>query len=406
MIKAQTLKGFRDFLPARALQRQVVIEKIRETFERFGFDPLETPALEYAETLLGKYGSEADKLLYLFEDNGGRKVGLRYDQTVPLSRVVAQYQNDLPHPFKRYQIQPVWRAENSQKGRFREFLQCDIDIVGSDSPLAEAEVIDCSLSVYKELGFTGLVMLINDRSIFDEMKLSKKEIIIIDKLDKIGKDEVLNLLQQEGTPDANKLFDLLKNSQLTGRLLTIFNALKRLGYKEDVDFRFDPFLARGLEYYTSSIFELKSDQYPTGSLAGGGRYDNLIGSFTGRSMPAMGIAFGFDRTLEAMESLQLLQKSQTTSQLLVTVFSPDLLDTSLTMTTKLRNAGVHTEIYLDSEANLEKQLKYADRKGIPYVIIVGPSEVERNVVKLKTMQTKEQQELTLEQVIDTLTRAS
>ena len=137
MIKAQTLKGFRDFLPARALQRQFVIQKIKDVFERFGFDPLETPALEYAETLLGKYGSEADKLLYLFEDNGGRKVGLRYDQTVPLSRVVAQYQNDLPHPFKRYQIQPVWRAENTQKGRFREFLQCDIDIVGTDSALAK-----------------------------------------------------------------------------------------------------------------------------------------------------------------------------------------------------------------------------------------------------------------------------
>ena len=199
---------------------------------------------------------------------------------------------------------------------------------------------------------------------------------------------------------------MLKHSHLTERLSTIFHALKRLGYKEDVDFRFDPFLARGLEYYTSTIFELKLGEYSAGSLAGGGRYDNLIGSFTGKPMPAMGIAFGFDRTLEAMESLQLLQTTSTSSELLVTIFSPDLLDTSLTLTTKLRNAGIHTEIYLDTDAHLEKQLKYADRKGIPYVIIAGPSEAERNVVKLKTMQTKEQEELTIEAVIDKLTNAS
>ena len=179
MIKPQTLKGFRDFLPADAIKRQSVIGKIREVFERFGFDPLETPALEYAETLLGKYGNEADKLLYLFKDNGGRSVGLRYDQTVPLSRVVAQYQNELPIPFKRYQIQPVWRAENTQKGRFREFLQCDIDTVGSDSPMSDAEIIDCTLAAFRTLGFSEVTMLVNDRMLFDTQNLTKQEIMLM-----------------------------------------------------------------------------------------------------------------------------------------------------------------------------------------------------------------------------------
>ena len=304
MIKAQTLKGFRDFLPEEETRRQLTVGKMKETFARFGFEPLETPALEYAETLLGKYGDEADKLLYLFKDNGKRNVGLRYDQTVPLSRVVAQYP-ELTKPFKRYQIQPVWRAENTQKGRFREFLQCDIDTVGSQSPLADAEIIDCALSSCKSLGFTGLTMLVNDRTIFDKLKLTKKEIIIIDKLSKIGKDAVIAEL---GRRD---IFDALQEAKPTERLWKIFVTLKRMGYKEEVDFRFDPFLARGLDYYTSTIFELKTDRYPAGSLAGGGRYDNLIGQFTGISQPAVGIAFGFDRLMEAMVELNLLPKTHT-----------------------------------------------------------------------------------------------
>lgn len=392
MIKAQTLKGFRDFLPESAARRQFVVEKMRGVFERFGFDPLETPALEYAETLMGKYGDEADKLLYLFEDNGKRKVGLRYDQTVPFSRVIAQYP-ELPKPFKRYQIQPVWRAENTQKGRFREFLQCDIDTVGTDSPLADAEIIDCSLSACKAFGFTGLTMIVNDRTIFDALKLSKKEIIIIDKLNKIGKDAVIKEL---GRKD---IFDSLSQAKPTQRIWKIFETLKKLGYKEDVDFRFDPFLARGLDYYTSTIFELTTDKYPTGSLAGGGRYDNLIGEFTGNAIPAVGIAFGFDRVIEAMGELQLLPETKTSAEILVTIFSSDQLDSSLTITSKLRTKGVSAEIYLDAEARLEKQLKYADRKGIPYVIIQGPEEVAKNVVKLKNMQTKEQEELTIDEVI-------
>ncbi len=405
MIKAQTLKGFRDFLPASAIARQFVMGKIKDVFERFGFDPLETPALEYAETLLGKYGEEADKLLYLFEDNGKRKVGLRYDQTVPLSRVVAQYP-DLPKPFKRYQIQPVWRAENTQKGRFREFLQCDIDTVGTDSPLSDAEIIDCTLQAIAQFGFTGLTMVLNDRTIFDTLGLTKKEIIIIDKLDKIGVDEVLTQLKDAGRNDAKKLFDTLKASKPTERLWKIIEALKAAGYKEEVDFRFDPFLARGLDYYTSSIFELKCAQYAAGSLAGGGRYDNLIGQFAGVQMPAVGLAFGFDRIVEAMETLKLLPDTRTKTQILVTIFSSDQLGTALTITSRLRNAGLNTEVYPDADSKLDRQLKYADRKGIPFVIIQGPDEAARNVVKLKTMETKEQEELTIEALIDKLTKSS
>ncbi len=405
MIKTQTLKGFRDFLPQDAARRKYVIDKLRASFERFGFDPLETPALEYAETLMGKYGSEADKLLYLFEDNGGRKVGLRYDQTVPLSRVIAQYGHSLPNPFKRYQIQPVWRAENTQKGRFREFLQCDIDTVGTTSPLSDAEIIDCTLLSYRELGLTGLTMLVNDRTIFDDLALTKEEIIIIDKLDKIGRDAVIGLLEENGRKDAGKLFETLKSSRPPERLGKVFEALKRLGYKEEVDFRFDPFLARGLEYYTSTIFELKSGEYHAGSLAGGGRYDSLIGTFTGTPSPAVGIAFGFDRIMEALDALSLLPSTHTVTNVLVCVFGPEGLSASLTITSTLRNHGIATEIYMDVDAKLDRQLKYADKKGIPYVLIQGPEEAARNVVKLKTMTEKKQEELTLDALIDKLTRA-
>jgi histidyl-tRNA synthetase len=403
MIKAQTLKGFRDFLPSAAIARQVVMGKIKNVFERYGFDPLETPALEYAETLLGKYGGEADKLLYLFRDNGKRNVGLRYDQTVPLSRVVAQYP-ELPKPFKRYQIQPVWRAENTQKGRFREFLQCDIDTVGSDSPLSDAEIIDCSLNAFKQLGFSAITMDVNDRTIFDELNLTKKEMTIIDKLDKIGADAVIQELEAGGRKNAKNLFASLKKAKPTERIWKIFEALKKLGYKENADFRFNPFLARGLDYYTSTIFELKTEAYPAGSLAGGGRYDKLIGQFSGQDLPAVGISFGFDRIMEAMEEFKLLSTQKTATQLLVTIFSPEQLGASLALTTELRREGLNAEVYGDTGVKLDKQLKYADKKGIPYVIIQGPDEVNRNVVKLKNMQTNKQEELTVDQVIAKLTK--
>lgn len=401
MITPQTLKGFRDFLPKDALKRQYVIDKIKGVFERYGFDPLETPALEYAETLLGKYGDEADKLLYLFEDNGGRRVGLRYDQTVPLARVIAQYQNDLPFPFKRYQIQPVWRAENTQKGRFREFLQCDIDTVGSPSALADAEIIACTLTAFGKLGFTDTMVLVNDRMLFDNLNLTKKEIIIIDKLEKIGRDEVIRQLTAAGRDNADDILTKLGESKPTERLSEIFSTLESYGFTQGKDVQFFPFLARGLDYYTSSIFEVKVPACRAASLAGGGRYDKLIGSFIGRDIPAVGIAFGFDRIMEALNELSLLPESATTTQILVTVFDPTFTKSSEAITETLRNARVNAETYMDP-VKLDKQLKYADRKGIPYVIIQGPEEVSKGVVKLKDMKAKTQEEMTVDQVITTL----
>lgn len=398
MIQAQTLKGFRDFLPEQAIKRQHVVNIIQKVFKSYGFDPLETPALEYAETLTGKYGEEGDKLLYLFRDNGDRHVGLRYDQTVPLSRVVAQYP-ELTIPFKRYQIQPVWRAENTQKGRYREFLQCDIDTVGTDSPLSDAEIIACVLSVAKQLKLPSPIISINDRTIFDQLELSKTEIILIDKLDKIGKEKVMEELTKIGTLDK---FYRLEKSVKTDRLVQICNFLSQSGFEEHKDFRFDPFLARGLDYYTSTIFELKDAAYTAGSLAGGGRYDKLIGMFSGRELPAVGVAFGFDRLIDALEELHLTSTKTTETDVLVTIFSSDFVSQATTIANFLRNHGLATELYLDPSAKLDKQLKYANRKGIPYVIIQGSSEVEKNVVVLKDMKQKEQLELSIDEVVSKL----
>ena len=220
MIKPQTLKGFRDFLPEEARKRQYVINILKKVFESYGFEPLETPALEYEEILIGKYGDEGDKLMYRFVDKGGRKVVMRYDQTVPLARVVAQYQNELPMPFKRYQIQNVWRADNTQKGRFREFLQCDIDIVGSESILSDLDILSCVKTALSKLNFKDFTILVNSRKIFEQVEANPKIISILDKEDKIGKDEVLLLLSEamESDDKAKNFYSALKNISPTDRL--------------------------------------------------------------------------------------------------------------------------------------------------------------------------------------------
>jgi histidyl-tRNA synthetase len=405
MIKPQTLKGFRDFLPQVAQKRQYVIDKLKTVFESFGFEPIETPTLEYEEILSGKYGDEGDKLMYRFEDNGKRRVAMRYDQTVPLARVVAQYQNELPIPFKRYQIQNVWRAENTQKGRYREFLQCDIDIVGVDSPLADVEIITTTLECYKKLGFKNITLLINDRTVFEG--LPTEAIIIIDKLKKIGEDEVCKQLFEKaivGNIDAGKnLLKYLTNHPGTPRIQEITNILRQLSIDEKI-VKFSPTLARGLDYYTGLILEIESDDYPYGSLAGGGRYDNLIGMFAGRQIPAVGLAFGFDRTIEAMDALNLFPEDLTNSstKALVTIFSEDLRQESLKIASKLRDKNINTEIYLGEikEKNpLEKQLKYADQKQIPYVLIIGPEEMESNSITVKNLKSRTQEKTTIEDFV-------
>lgn len=389
MLQTQPLKGFRDFLPEQAIKRQQLIQTIREIFELHGFDPLETPALEYAETLLGKYGNEADKLLYLFEDHGKRSVGLRYDQTVPLSRVVAQYP-DLPMPFKRYQIQPVWRAENTQKGRFREFLQCDIDTVGSSSPLADAEIAVCVLAVAQAVRLPSPVLVLNDRTIFDRIGLTTKEIIIIDKLDKIGDEKVREELKLVGGEVSVEKYLQLMDAELTERLVEIIKYLTANGYERGKDFFFNPYLARGLDYYTSTIFELKDSAYPAGSLAGGGRYDKLIGSFSGKDLPAVGVAFGFDRIMDARRELAIETTKKTATAVLITCFDPDTVGIVTETASYLRSARIATEIYLDATVKLERQLKYADKKGIPFVLIIGPEEKAQGVVNLKNLTTRQE----------------
>lgn len=412
MIKTQTLKGFRDFLPEEARKRQYVINLLKGVFESFGFEPLETPALEYEEVLLGKYGDEGDKLMYRFLDNGGRKVALRYDQTVPLARVVAQYGNQLLTPFKRYQIQPVWRAENTQKGRFREFLQCDIDTVGSNSAMADAEIIACSISSLKELGFSNFKVIINDRNIFPQLitrtAITDKEfpevIRVLDKLKKIGREGVIDELAKIGFGLERAIYILqtIESYSPTLTLQTIFQILEELGISQE-QYEFSPTLARGLDYYTGMIFEVELEEYKAGSVAGGGRYDNLIGLFTDKNIPAVGVAFGFDRIIEAMEQAGLFPNNLTTVKVLVTVFSMELKSESIKLCSRLRSNNINSELWLDTETKLDKQLKYADQKGIPYAIIIGPEELEKNKFTLKNLKKKTQSTLLLDELLRKLT---
>ena len=378
----QTLKGFRDFLPSEARKHQYVIDILRKVFESYGIEPLETPALEYEEILLGKYGDEGDKLMYRFTDNGGRRVALRYDQTVPLARVVAQYGNQLPMPFKRYQIQNVWRAENTQKGRYREFLQCDIDTVGPSSPMSDAEIIQVAADSLRKLGFSKFKMLINDRENLDFTKKdititpdkNIKAVIAIDKMKKIGKEGVFKELETYFSKEqAVSILEIIQTLSPTNRLKEIFSLLEKLGI-DQTSYEFSPTLARGLSYYTGLIFEVEIDGYSAGSVCGGGRYDNLTGMFAKRDIPAVGCAFGFDRIIEAMEEFKLFPKDLQTTKVLVTIFSPQLKQQSIEIASIIRTIGINSEIYLDENAKLEKQLKYADQKGIPYAVIIGPDE--------------------------------
>jgi len=400
MIKAQTLKGFRDFLPKDALLRERVIQTCKTIFSLYGFDPLETPALEYAETLLGKYGNEADKLLYLFKDNGGRDVGLRYDQTVPFARVIAQYKNELPMPWKRYQVQPVWRAENTQKGRYREFLQCDIDIVGEQSMRADCEIISTAITIAKTVSIHGACMKINDRRIFETLGLTKADIIAIDKLDKIGDAGVIEELEKNGATNGKAVLNSVKFCPPTSWIKDIFAALTTMGLKEEIDFKFDPCLARGLDYYTSTIFEMTVPGVSY-SIAGGGRYDNLIGSFNGSDIPAVGIAFGFDRIIDWMKT-QKIHEATTKTTVFVTIFDEQTEKENSRLTTTLRESGIATDEWMGINSKLEKQLKYANKKGIPFVIIQGPDEIAKNVVQLKNMVTHESTTETIESAIQKL----
>ncbi len=409
-IQPQTLKGFRDFLPQEKRKRDFVAQKVREIFEIFGFEPLETPTLEYASLLLGKYGQEADKLIYSFKDRGDREVALRYDQTVPSARVLAQYQNVLPKYFRRYQIQNVFRADNTQKGRYREFTQCDIDIFGSTSPVADAEIIAATYFAFKNVGYKQVILSLNDRqTLFKTLtpyatdKVDVFSIIqSVDKLEKIGREKVtLELidkgLEQEKAAEALKAIGA---ARMSDNLREIVDYSVKLGVPKE-SLKFMPTLARGLDYYTGMIFEVILPEYAAGSCGGGGRYDKLINQLGSVDIPAVGIAFGFDRMVEAAESLNIIPSENIGTQVLVTIFDPNMIFNSLTVADKLRQAKIKTEVYPAID-KLDKQLKYADKIKVPYVLIIGPEEVKKNVVKVKNMKTGEQKEYTIDSLVKVL----
>lgn len=408
----QTLKGFRDFLPEKMAIRTEVVKRLRTVFEKYGFAELQTPSLEYAEVLLGKYGSEAEKLMYLFQDPGGRDVGLRYDLTVPLARVMSSTPN-LPLPFKRYQIQPAWRAENPQKGRYREFYQCDIDTVGSSSPLADAEIISIINDSLKALEFNNFKIRINSREIlFDLMKKadipSQKQLSIIqsiDKLDKKPREEVEKELKEKALDreTIKNLFNLIAKAKPDAFLQQVIDYSLELGVNNNLIF--DPTLSRGLDYYTGPIFETVVEEPKIGSITGGGRFDKLLNSLGGPDLPATGTTIGLDRLCDVIEELNLwpdLQK--TVTQVLVTIFSPNQLVSSIKAVNLLRKNGVNSEIYPDENTKLDKQLKYADKKTIFYAIIIGPEEEKSGSIILKNLRTQTQEKLTLNKALTYLLR--
>lgn len=394
-IKPQILKGFRDFLPEEAMKRQYVANIIRSVFELYGFEPIETPAIEYLEVFTGNIG-EDEKLFYKFEDTGGRKVALRYDQTVPTCRFIAQYFDKISLPFKRYQIQTVWRAEKPQKGRYREFLQCDADIFGVEDRAADGEMIALTIDIFKKLGFKKPIATVNDRALYKDIPY--KAIVAIDKLEKIGKDGVIAELVRKGysQDEAKTLLDKVSSAQPNEDLKTIFKYLDDYGLKDNYVFK--PTLARSFSYSTGTIWEIVVSEFDSGSLAGCERFDSLVSRFSNKNVPAVGFAIGFDRTVLAMEELRLFPDMKTKTKVLVTIFDKSLTDYSQKITNMLRENGVNTDLYSDPTNKLDKQLKYANKKSIPYVVIAGPEEVKKNTAKLKNMKTGEQQEVKVEEL--------
>ena len=405
--KVQTLKGFRDFLPAQARNRQYVSDKIRETFEIYGFAPLQTPTLEYASLLLGKYGEEADKLVYTFEDRGERQVGLRYDQTVPTARVLSQYQNELPKYFRRYQIQNVFRADKPQKGRYREFTQCDCDIFGSNDILADAELLATVDAVFKNLGFQDIKIEINDRELlinslspFVNEKVDIFSIIqSIDKLDKQSPESIIEELVDKGLnrQDAEAVLSKLDKLAISDNLNKIVQKTLALGV-EQKSLIFNPKLARGLDYYTGLIFEVKIPALSNTAVGGGGRYDNLIEDLSGYKMPAVGIGLGFDRIVEACEELGLIPENNMGTLVMLSFFEDDLCqEKALEIAKALRLAKISTEVF-PAVDKLGKQFKVAEQKQIPFVIVVGENEIKENKFMLKNMQSGQQSLLSVEEI--------
>lgn len=441
-------KGTRDFSPLQMARRNYIFDTIKQVFRLFGFQQIETPAMENLSTLMGKYGEEGDKLLFKILNSGDWKAaldaeslqnetigrltskvsekGLRYDLTVPFARFVTQYRNDITFPFKRYQIQPVWRADRPQKGRYREFYQCDVDVVGTDSLVSELELIQIVEEVYKRLGI-NVCLKLNNRKILSGIAevIGEADKIVditvaIDKLDKIGLDNVNAELLEKGLPQAavDKLQPILALSGTNAEKLqtlktvladsetglkgveeteTIFSLCEAAGVKLNIEL--DLTLARGLNYYTGAIFEVKALDVQMGSITGGGRYDNLTGIFGMPGVSGVGISFGADRIYDVLTELDLYPKDVLEqTKLLFVSFGQDELRYSLSWAKQLRAEGLNVEVFPEA-AKMKKQMGYADQKQIPYVAIVGGNEMEAGVVALKNMTTGQQENVTLEQLI-------
>ena len=399
-LKATTLKGFRDFPPSQALQRQWLEKKIRRIFELWGYDPIETPTLESLDLFSGQIG-EDEKLFFSFEDQGGRQVALRYDQTVPTCRFVGQNRQQLAFPFKRYQIQPAFRAEKPQKGRYREFLQCDADIFGLDSPLADAELIALSLDIFRRLGFPKAKVLINDRQLLKDIPYPA--IAAIDKLSKIGPSGVIKEMIGKGINenDAKQYLQTIQNLKPNQTINTIIDYLKQLGFPSDW-YQFDPTIARSFSYSTGPIWEVVIPGFNGGSVLGGERFDKLVLDISGQEVPATGFGLGFDRTLEAAIQLGIAPQFSTLSSVLISPLDSNSLSYSLTISQQLRDAGINTELYPDPNAKIQKQLKYANKKGIPFVAIIGDQELKNKTVTLKDMAKGAQETLLVSELVSKL----
>ncbi len=394
MITPQTLKGFRDFLPEEATKRNWLKAKLKEIFELWGYDPLETPTLEPLELFMGQIG-EDEKLFFSFTDQGGRRVALRYEQTLPAVRVVSQYLNQLTFPFKRYQIQNAYRAEKPQRGRFREFTQCDADIFGDPTPFADAETIALSLYIYQRLGFKNAKVLINDR---DELRdIPYEALVSIDKIKKISDEGVLSEMDKKGITKnkAQEYLNKVKNTKPNETIEIILKYLKDYSFPASW-YEFDPTITRSFAYSQGPIWEVIIPEYTAGSVLGGERYDKLFKGIFNTEMSGTGFALGFDRTLEAADQLGLIPKSKTSSYALVTIFNKELFAKSLSVSSLLRNSGINADIYPSPNAKLDKQIKYADKKGIPYVVILGLEEVAKDSVTLKNLATRTQEIIKIE----------
>ena len=417
LIKPEILRGTRDFLPLDMAKREYVMQNIKSVFVNFGYDALETPAIEYAKTILGKYGDEGSKQTYSFKDNGGRKIALRFDQTVPFARLVAANYQNLPMPFKRYQIGRAWRADRPAKGRYREFYQCDIDIIGTNNLLAEGEIVKAMYSVFKALGFEDFTIKFNSRRLINNIleilsigQTKQTSVIrILDKLAKIGKKAALAEL--ETIIDAKTAEQLMEIVSISGTNEAKLASLKKYQIDEikklgsicqsygipEKNLEFDPSLARGLDYYTGIIFEVFIQDVEIGAVCAGGRYDDLCGLFTEKKLSGVGVAFGFDRILLAMEELGMLKKIGLNSKVLVTYFDENTLANSISIVSELQNSGINAEIYFQPD-KLGKQLTYANKKDIPFVVFCGPEEVEDNEVKIKMMNTGKEKTIPSNQI--------